>query len=201
VDTLSIYELCEDPFLSFNAWLDKALKIEQNATAMSVATYDIKKNRPTSRYLLFKGISKGKIIFYTNYTSLKSQDLELTPEVSLNFYWHNSKRQVRIQGKTTKMSAADSELYFQSRDRDSQIASFCSNQSASILDKDALIAKFNDVRERFKDLPIPLPSNWGGYLVEPYEFEFFLYGENRLNDRFLYELDEGKKWIICRLQP
>ncbi len=201
MDNLITYSLSDDPIISFNKWLEKAKKIEQNATAMSVATYDLKKNRPTSRFLLFKGISDGKIVFYTNYTSQKSHDLDHNPEVALNFYWHNSQQQIKIQGKATKMSVADSESYFQTRDRESQIASYCSSQSASIIDKEALMAKFNEVKEHFRDMPIPLPKNWGGYLVEPYEFEFFLYGENRLNDRFLYERNQLQQWIVQRLQP
>jgi pyridoxamine 5'-phosphate oxidase len=98
------------------------------------------------------------------------------------------------------MSKDDSAQYFHSRDRVSQIASYASHQSEEIVDKAALLKKVEEVKAMFDGKPIPLPENWGGYLVEPYEFEFFVYGDNRINDRFLYELKNGK-WEVRRLQP
>ncbi|MGZ3787408.1 MAG: pyridoxamine 5'-phosphate oxidase [Bacteriovorax sp.] len=200
MDNLLNYSLAKNPLDSFAKWFEEAEKVEQNAAAMSVATYDHEHNRPMSRYILCKGIKDGKIVFYTNYLSSKSKDLNHNPEVALNFYWHESKKQVRIQGKVAKMSALDSEKYFHSRDRDSQIASSISTQSAPIADKAELIKKFESAKKQFDNIEVPLPENWGGYLVDPYEFEFFLYGENRLNDRFLYVLKNGQ-WDITRLQP
>lgn len=200
MDNLQNYSLLQNPLQAFNNWYEEALKVEQNAQAMSVATYDHLHNRPTSRFLLFKGIQNEKILFYTNYLSPKSKDLDHNAEIALNFYWHLSKKQVRIQGRAIKMSVEDSRTYFHSRDRDSQIASYISSQSAPIEDKEALKVKFETAKKEFEGKEIPLPENWGGYLVAPYEFEFFLYGESRLNDRFLYELKNGK-WEVARLQP
>lgn len=200
MDNLLSYSLTEDPFVSFEQWFLQAMKVEQNAQAMSVATYDSEHKRPTSRYLLFKEIKKQKIIFYTNYASPKSKDLDHNPEVALNFYWHISQKQVRIQGTAVKMSAIDSAGYFHSRDRESQLASFVSSQSAPIKDKAELIDKLQMAKKEFEGKEIPLPLSWGGYLVTPYEFEFFLYGEHRLNDRFLYEL-HNENWKMTRLQP
>ncbi len=200
MDNLLNYSLIENPQQSFNNWFDEALKVEQNASAMSVATYDHEHNRPTNRFILFKGFKDQKIIFFTNYLSPKSHDLDHNAEVALNFYWHVSQKQVRIQGRVTKMSAEESTAYFHSRDRDSQIASYISTQSAPIKDKAALLERFEKAKKDFNGLNIPCPENWGGYLVDPYEYEFFLYGENRLNDRFLYKLKNGK-WGVERLQP
>jgi pyridoxamine 5'-phosphate oxidase len=200
MENLSNFELGADPLFSFVNWHAKALSVELNADAMSVATYDTEKKRPSSRYLLYKGLKDKKIIFYTNYYSPKSHDLDLNPEVALNFYWHNSKKQVRIHGQVERMSLADSKAYFHSRDRDSQIASFISHQSAFIEDKNALLLKFEEVKNKFANSEIPHPENWGGYLVTPYEFEFFLYGEFRLNDRFLYT-KSSNGWSVNRLQP
>ena len=200
MDNLSEYELSADPVESFVNWHAKALSLEQNADAMSVATVDADKKRPSSRYLLYKGLKERKIIFYTNYFSPKSHDLDLNPEVALSFYWHNSKKQVRIHGKVDRMSVEDSKNYFHSRDRDSQIASYISHQSAVIENKQSLLLKFDEIKNKYANKEIPHPENWGGYLVTPYEFEFFLYGEYRLNDRFLYT-KSSSGWSVNRLQP
>lgn len=200
MDDLLNYSLQANPMASFLDWHKNALAVEQNADAMSVSTFDHLKNRPSSRYLLFKGVVEDKIIFYTNYLSPKAQELSSNPEIALNFYWHVLKRQVRIHGKTTKMKRSESEHYFHSRDRESQIASYLSHQSASIPDKATLLLKFEETSKLFEGKQIPLPEYWGGILVEPYEYEFFLYGENRLNDRFLYEL-KNQHWAVTRLQP
>jgi pyridoxamine 5'-phosphate oxidase len=200
MDNLLDYSLLPDPLSSFLQWFNEAEKVEQNAPAMAVSTYDPKKNRPNTRYLLYKGISQNQLVFYTNYLSPKARELKANQEVALAFYWHESKKQVRIHGRVAKMSLEDSTAYFHSRDRQSQIASYLSAQSAVIEDKSALLAKYNDTTKLFEGESIPLPENWGGYLVTPYEFEFFLYGENRLNDRFLYEFKK-QNWEVSRLQP
>jgi pyridoxamine 5'-phosphate oxidase len=200
MENLSNFELGADPLASFVNWHSKAQIVELNADAMSLATYDSEKKRPSARYLLYKGLKDNKIVFYTNYFSPKSHDLELNPEVALSFYWHNSKKQVRIQGRVERMNLADSKKYFHSRDRDSQIASFISHQSAIIEDKQALLSKFEEVKNKYANTEIPHPENWGGYLVTPYEFEFFLYGDFRLNDRFLYTKGSNG-WSVNRLQP
>lgn len=200
MDELLTYSLNPNPLTTFIEWHAAASKVEQNADAMAVSTYDEEKKRPNTRYLLYKGIQDNKIIFYTNYTSPKSKELDHNPEVALVFYWHQSGKQVRIHGKVTKMNASDSANYFHSRDRDSQIASYISSQSSPVKDKKGLIEKFNAAKKEFEGSEIPLPAQWGGFLVEPYEYEFFLYGENRLNDRFLYQLKDNS-WEIGRLQP
>jgi pyridoxamine 5'-phosphate oxidase len=200
MDNLLNYSLCSDPLVSFSEWYEAALKVEQNAPVMSVATYDSEKGRPTTRVLLFKGMHGNQLSFYTNYSSPKSKDLEHNSEVCLNFFWHVCGRQVRIHGKAVKMSHEDSEKYFHSRDRDSQIASYISHQSSVIEDKEALMEKFEKTKKQFENKIIPCPENWGGYLVAPYEMEFFLYGINRINDRFLFQL-KNNKWEVCRLQP
>jgi pyridoxamine 5'-phosphate oxidase len=201
MDTLKNYSLQENPLTTFIEWYESAIKVEQNAEAMAVSTYDESAKRPNTRYLLFKGVKDHKICFYTNYSSPKSKELDANPEVALVFYWHESKKQVRIHGKVTKMSREDSASYFHSRDRDSQIASYISNQSSPVADKSVLLEKFNAAKIEFENKEIPLPEQWGGFLVEPYEFEFFLYGANRLNDRFSYVLNKNNNWTITRLLP
>lgn len=200
MDDLQNYFLDNDPLISFLDWYEKAESLEQNAGAMALSTFDLEKKRPNTRYMLYKGIINKKIVFYTNYLSPKSKDLDGNMEVSLAFYWHLSTKQVRIHGRVNKMTSEESKIYFHSRDRESQIASYISHQSAFIADKNSLIEKFNKAKLEFEGRAIPYPENWGGYLVDPYEYEFFLYGENRLNDRFLYQL-KNEKWEIQRLQP
>lgn len=200
MDNLKDYELGPDPLMSFQIWYKQAVLIEQNADAMAVSTIDQKNNRPDTRFILFKGIVDSNLVFYTNYKSQKAQELSSNPEVGLTFYWHESKKQVRIHGKATRMNAQDSQKYFQSRDRDSQLASYISTQSSPIEDKASLVKLFTEAQKKFEGRDIPCPENWGGYLVTPYEYEFFLYGANRLNDRFLFQ-NKNNIWQVSRLQP
>lgn len=200
MDELLTYSLKESPLETFMDWYEAASKVEQNAEAMAVSTYDELKKRPNSRFLLYKGVQDKKIVFYTNYMSPKSKELDQNPEIALVFYWHESKKQVRIHGKVKKMSAEVSAQYFKSRDRDSQLASYVSSQSSPIEDKKSLIKKFDDAKIKFEGMDVPCPPLWGGFLVDPYEYEFFLYGANRLNDRFLYEY-KNNLWEVSRLQP
>lgn len=200
MDSLIEYSLSNNPLDSFSSWYDDAKKVEQNADAMTLSTVDLKNNRPDSRTVLFKGIKDGCCTFYTNYMSNKASELEGNNEACLLFYWHLSKRQVRIHGKVRKMSQADSEKYFHSRDRQSQLASMISDQSSPIADKEALLKKLSEAKDKYEGTDIPYPTNWGGYLFEPYEFEFFVYGDYRINDRFLFK-KKNNDWSWTRLQP
>jgi pyridoxamine 5'-phosphate oxidase len=200
MDSLVRYSLYSDPVISFKNWFLDAKKVEQNPEAMTFSTIDTKNNRPDSRTVLFKGMKEGQLTFYTNYHSTKARELELNNEACILFYWHVSKRQVRMQGKITKMDESDSKKYFQSRERQSQLASLISDQSSPIADKDALLKKLDEASAKYSGGEIPYPVNWGGFLFEPYEFEFFVYGDYRINDRFLYKKHNGE-WVITRLQP
>lgn len=202
MDNLLNYSLESNPLESFKKWYSSAQTCEQNPEAMSLATYDSVKNRPSIRTVLFKGFDEqNRLTFYTNYLSPKSMELENNPEACLVFYWHLSKKQVRIHGRVKKMAESASQKYFHSRDRESQLASYISHQSSPIENKDKLLEKLNLAKEQFKNKEIPLPAHWGGFVFEAYEFEFFLYGEHRLNDRFLYTINNQQTWNITRLQP
>lgn len=200
MDNLLKYSLTKDPLNSFMNWYADAKNNEQNPEAMTLSTIDSTKNRPDSRTVLFKGLKDTSLKFYTNYESNKARELAVNNEACLLFYWHVSKRQVRIQGRVTKMNPVDSETYFKSRDRQSQLASFISSQSSPISDKDALLSKLEEAEKKFANSPVPYPANWGGYLFEPYEFEFFVYGDYRINDRFLFQKQQAT-WTVTRLQP
>ncbi len=200
MDNLIDFKLSSDPVSSFVAWYNEAISVEQNPTAMTLSTIDFKNQRPDSRTVLFKGMMGGRLSFYTNYESTKGQEINENNEVCLLFYWHVSKRQVRIQGRAVKMSHEDSLMYFKSRDRQSQLASWVSQQSQTIANKTSLENNLKDAFKKFEGKEVPLPSNWGGYLVEPYEFEFFVYGDYRLNDRLVFK-KINKVWEVTRLQP
>lgn len=200
MDNLLNYLLSPDPQTSFLEWYADARKVEQNPEAMTLSTVDLKHNRPDSRTVLFKGVMGDKLTFYTNYLSQKAREMGENNEACLLFYWHVSKRQVRIQGKVRKMDAAESDQYFNSRDRQSQLASYISEQSSPIEDKAALLKKLEAADKKYQNEKVPRPDNWGGFLFEPYEFEFFVYGDFRINDRFLYKKSHNE-WIITRLQP
>ncbi len=199
MENLSDFNLNKDPLISFLDWYQSATKNDPNPEAMSLATVGAS-GIPYNRTVLFKGVREGKIIFYTNYHSSKGEQLSANPNVSLLFYWINELRQIRINGKVEKMSREDSIKYFESRDRESQIASYISNQSQKVESKEKMVEKFLKAQKDFENKPIPTPEHWGGYLVTPSEFEFFIYGKNRLNDRFLYEPNKGQ-WNCSRLQP
>ena len=200
MDDLIKYFLNKDPQVSFLNWYADAKSAEQNPEAMTLATFDSKNARPDARTVLFKGVKDNCFTFYTNYTSNKARELEGNDEACLLFYWHVTKRQVRVQGKVKKMSEADSKAYFHSRDRQSQLASMISNQSTPIADKNTLLKKLAEATEKYDGLEIPYPVNWGGFLFEPYEFEFFVYGDYRINDRFLFK-KQNNNWSVTRLQP
>ena len=201
MDNLFEYSLSESPIDSFVKWYEAAKLVEQNPEAMSLSTFDTLLNRPDSRTVLFKGLKDQSMTFYTNYKSQKGLELASHQEVSVLFYWHVSKKQVKIHGTVTKMSEEESRVYFNSRDRQSQLASYISDQSKPIKDKQSLLSKLHEAEKKFDQKPIPHPSHWGGYYIKPYEFEFFLYGEFRLNDRFLYKQSQEGSWIVTRLQP
>lgn len=199
MDKISQFGLSNNPIESFKDWYQQAAKVEQNAEAMTVASVD-SEGRPDARVLLYKGFVEDGIAFYSNYKSIKAQEWQQNAEACLVFYWHVSKKQVRLRGKVKLMSRENSIKYFQSRDRESQLASYISEQSAPIEDKAELLRKLHLAKEKFDSSPIPTPEHWGGYIFIPDEVEFFLYGEHRLNDRFLYKLSAGQ-WTVCRLQP
>ncbi len=202
MDNLSSYFIKSDPIATFKAWYEDARKCEQNAEAMTLTT--ISGHRPNARTVLFKGFKEGGLTFYTNYQSPKACELDANPEACVLFYWHVSKRQVRLHGRVKRLSRSESVNYFEGRDKESQLASFISDQSCPIADKKALEEKLNEARRQYDQAPVPTPEHWGGYVLEPYEIEFFVYGDHRLNDRFLFKSENTsikEKWTCNRLQP
>lgn len=198
---LSAEEALAHPMDQFRVWFDEALQSESlEANAMALATADAE-GRPAARIVLLKGFDESGFVFFTNYESRKGRELEQNARVSLLFFWAELERQVRIEGVAEKVSRDYSQEYFQSRPKDSQIGAWASPQSRVIESRDVLEEKVRELTESFKhEEALPLPDHWGGYLVRPYEIEFWQGRLSRLHDRIRYRHAEGA-WMIERLAP
>lgn len=189
-----------NPFNQFNLWMKEALDAKIiHANAMTLATVN-KKGVPSARTILLKELDDSGFVFYTNYESEKAQELNENPNASLVFYWKEFERQVRITGIVEKISRKESETYFKSRPLESKLGAWASKQSEEIPNRDYLVNKYNEVKEKFKGTEIPLPPFWGGYRLLPNIFEFWQGREMRLHDRIKYEKVENG-WRILRLSP
>lgn len=193
-------DLDPDPIEQFRAWFEAACKsglAHPEAMAMATATAD---GKPCVRTVLLKSFDERGFCFYTNYESRKGNELTANPRASLLFYWEPFERQVRIEGRIEKMSEEESQAYFRSRPRGSQIGAWASAQSAMIENREELQRQVVKYRTQFKGKDIPLPSFWGGYRCVPDTIEFWQGRANRLHDRLSYIKDNGA-WKIVRLAP
>jgi len=190
-----------DPFALFASWFDAALQAGvTEPNAMTLATVSAS-GRPAARVVLLKGVSQGGFVLYTNYLSRKGRELDQFPWASLVFLWQQLERQVRVEGRVEKVSDAESDAYFQSRPRSSQIGAWASDQSEPIADRFALAAREREFVERFGDGPIPRPPHWGGFRVVADRVEFWQGRTSRLHDRLVYSLCSDGSWSRQRLSP
>lgn len=191
----------KNPFEQFKIWFQDILQIELPLpNAMTLATTTTS-GKPSARIVLLKGITGKGFIFYTNYNSKKGKEIAQNPYAALLFYWPPLHRQIRIEGKISKASPTLSQSYFQSRPKDSQVTAMASPQSDIIKDDAPLQIEIEKIQQEFKDQDqLPLPKNWGGYLLTPTLFEFWQGQPNRLHDRIQYSLLENE-WKIDRLAP
>ncbi len=193
--------LDDNPFIFFERWLQEAVDAKlADPTAMTVATVD-ELGQPSQRIVLLKDVSQDGFVFYTNTESRKASELKKNSKISLHFPWHMLERQVKVCGQAQPLSATEVARYFMSRPKPSQLAAWASEQSRPIATKQLLIEKFNQVKQKFSQGKVPLPSFWGGYRVIPHEIEFWQGGEHRLHDRFVYRRQADNKWQIERLMP
>ncbi len=192
--------LSKDPIEQFENWFSYACNtVSLDPNAVILSTVD-KNNRPSSRAVLLKYFDKNGFVFFTNYNSKKAKNIDINPNVALLFFWADAYRQIRIEGKTARISHEETFKYFSSRPRGSQIGAWASPQSSVILSRASLEDKVRDIEERFNHKDIPLPEFWGGYRVVPETIEFWQGRDNRLHDRFRYIKEEGN-WKIERLAP
>lgn len=199
---LLLKEVPQNPMQLFQDWFNSvdSFFTEEETNAMTLSTVGID-GCPKSRIVLLKHFSDAGFIFYTNYTSDKGKAIEANPNVCLSFFWGRAERQVIIKGKAEKVDKALSDDYFKSRPRGSQLGALVSNQSNVIKDRDYLENKRSILEEKYEGKRITRPNNWGGYIVKPFEIEFWQGRSNRLHDRVRYLLSNDSKWNINRLSP
>ncbi len=196
-----------DPVRQFEIWYEDALEAQAkgllkmpDAMALATATPE---GRPSSRMVLYKGLSGGGVTFHTNFGSRKCREIFANPQGALLFYWSGIDRQIRIEGRIEKLSDEESDRYWSTRNRESNIGAWASHQSAPVADRGALIREVDAVRERFaSEAEVPRPEFWGGFRLVPDEFEFWKAGEHRLHDRIRYRrAAASREWSQTRLSP
>lgn len=194
-------DLDPDPIVQFEHWYQQVQGANlHEPNAMCLATIDAN-GQVWQRMVLLKMFDQQGFVFFTNYGSRKAMHIEGNTQVSLLFPWHVLGRQVKITGRAFKIGAAQSLKYFMTRPRGSQIGAWASPQSQIIDSRAILETMVEQVKQKFKDSEIPLPSFWGGYQVVPQTIEFWQARESRLHDRFIYQRNETSIWSIDRLAP
>ncbi len=219
-DGLDRADLGANPLAQFNQWFAQAASgsrwrkigialyklwhamlghVPIDVNTMVLATVD-KAGRPSARAVLLKGADERGFIFFTNYDSRKGRELAENPNAALTFYWADLERQVCVAGAVSKLSHDESETYFKSRPRGSRLAAWASNQSSVVAERAVLEKKWNEMAAQFPG-DVPLPPNWGGYILKPERIEFWQGRLNRLHDRFCYTRQADNSWRLERLSP
>ncbi|WP_256012462.1 pyridoxamine 5'-phosphate oxidase [Desertivirga xinjiangensis] len=199
--TLSEKSVADDPISQFAKWFAEALDAdlyEPNVMTLATATHD---GKPSARVLLLKGFDNNGFTFYTNYLSRKGKEIAKNPSAAMVFYWAELERQVRIEGHLEKVSKEESERYFHSRPKASQLGAIASQQSQIIPNREVLENALHDLEGQYQDKEVPKPSHWGGYILKPQIVEFWQGGAARLHDRIMYKRTDKKSWKVVRLAP
>lgn len=190
-----------DPIRLFQRWFDEAIASGSRLPdAMTLATAT-KDGKPSARMVLLKQVDHDGFVFYTNYLSQKAKELEENPRAALVLYWSGLDRQVRVEGDVERVSATESDEYFRTRPRESQLGALASPQSEVIEGRDVLENRFRELDELYRDREVDRPEHWGGYRLKPERIEFWQNRAGRLHDRILYERQPDGSWSIKRLAP
>jgi pyridoxamine 5'-phosphate oxidase len=198
---LSRESLPDEPYSLFQRWFAQYVELDIfEPNAMVVATAS-KQGAPSQRTVLMKAYDRDGFVFYTNYGSRKAEQIAENDQVSLIFPWIPLHRQVIVEGTARKVSTAESLKYFLSRPRGSQLGAWSSSQSSVISARSVLESKLTEMKNKFAEGDVNLPSFWGGYRIKPHRIEFWQGRTHRLHDRFLYTLDDSGGWDISRLSP
>lgn len=188
-----------DPIALFVEWQAALIALKQpyaDAVALATAT---KNGHPSARMVLLKGVVDGAFWFYTNYESRKASELAENPQAALLFFWPSTERQIRVEGRVERVPRADSDRYFASRPRESQLSALVSPQSR-VVDRDELVRLRAEAEERYAGGPVPRPENWGGYRLIADAIEFWINRPSRFHDRHLYRRSETG-WSHVELAP
>lgn len=191
-------DLSAEPITLFNKWMNQAVQLSDDANAFVLSTVDVY-GKPSSRVLLLRDVSDNGFSFFTNYSSRKAKEINDNSNVCMNFFWPRMERQIRINGRIKKLSEQASDDYFNSRPYESRIGAWSSPQSTVISSRDVLEQAVDDLKKKFPN-EVPRPENWGGYIIQPEQVEFWQGRASRLHDRFLYTY-ENSIWKIERLAP
>ena len=199
---LNFNDLDESPVQQWHAWYVEAAEAElPEPNAMAVSTIDVE-GMPDSRIVLVRGLDDDGLTFFGNYNSAKGQQIDANPVASAVFPWIGLHRQVRVRGSIEMLPRHESDAYFASRPRDSQLGAWASPQSEVIEGRDILNQRHAEFAEKFAGVEVVRPPHWGGWLLVPEVFEFWQGRPNRLHDRFRYRRDDATQdWVIERLAP
>jgi pyridoxamine 5'-phosphate oxidase len=190
-----------DPLKLFRRWFDDAIASGSRLPdAMTLATAT-KEGKPSARMVLLKQVDDDGFVFFTNYNSRKARELDENPYAALVSYWVGLDRQVRVEGRVERVSDAESDEYFHTRPRESQLGALASPQSEVIESREFLEQRFRDFEGMYRDRSVARPAHWGGYRLKPNLIEFWQNRSGRLHDRILYELQADGSWSVKRLAP
>jgi pyridoxamine 5'-phosphate oxidase len=190
-----------DPITQFRLWFDAAVASGSRLPeSMTLATATLE-GKPSARVVLLKHVDAAGFVFYTNYRSAKAQELDQNPQAALVFYWVGIDRQVRVEGRVERVSAAESDEYFKTRPRESQLGALASPQSEVIESREVLEQRLRTLEREYQDREVERPAHWGGYRLKPDRIEFWENRPGRLHDRIAYDLQTDGSWSIKRLAP
>jgi pyridoxamine 5'-phosphate oxidase len=194
-------DMAADPITQFRVWWERARTANlYQPEAMTLATAT-PSGEPSARLVLLRGFDERGFVFFTNYDSRKGHELSANPHAALAFYWPELDRQVRIEGRVERVSAAESDTYFQGRPRGSQLGAWVSSQSRLVPGRAFLEERMDDVAARYPTGSVPRPPYWGGFRVVPKIIEFWQAQPDRLHDRLCYRRLENGGWALERLAP
>ncbi len=198
---LSKAEMLNDPQAQFDKWMQEAIDVnvwQPNAMTLATAT---KEGRPSARIMLLKAVTDEGFVFFTNYGGQKGQELEENPYAAIVFIWPDVSRQVRVSGSVKRTTVAEADSYFATRPIDSQLGAWASPQSEVVENRLVLENALADYRQKFGEVDVPRPPQWGGYCLIPDTVEFWQGRPSRLHDRMRYLRTEDGNWLLERLAP
>jgi pyridoxamine 5'-phosphate oxidase len=188
-----------NPITEFLSAMERAAARQVDTAPVALATAN-REGKPSVRMVLLRGVDEHGFVFFTNYNSRKSAELDANPWAALCFHWHTLEEQIRIEGAIERVSDEESDAYFHSRPRGSQLGAWASDQSAVLASRETLEEEYREIERRFESAEVPRPPFWGGFRLIPHRIEFWYGRPDRLHDRLCYTRD-GKDWKIERLYP